>query len=64
MAPGELLSTEGLGLASQPLHMECDGATQPDLSGIGVGGRMGMVAEPSWGFPVSSKRHSEGIPYD
>lgn len=37
MAPGELLSTEGLRLASQPLHMEYDGATQPDLSGTGVG---------------------------
>lgn len=43
MALGELLSTEGLGLASQPLRMAYDGRgwsygdTQPDLLGTGVG---------------------------
>lgn len=58
-----------------PLHMECDGRgwsvephsltqvmLRPVLGGMGDG--MGMVSEPSWGLHMSSKRHSEGIPYD
>lgn len=51
MAPGELLSTEGLRLASQPLHMEYDGDTQPDLSGTGVGGGWGWLQSHRGDFP-------------